>query len=61
MKQSNEEIEQVKFLEGKAKELRKTILTMIHAAQSGHPGGSLSAADIMATLYFEAACIHSLK
>ena len=53
MKHTNKENEQVKFLEGKAKELRKTILTMIHAAQSGHPGGSLSAADIMATLYFE--------
>lgn len=36
-----------------AKEVRKTILTMIHEAQSGHPGGSLSAADIMAVLYFE--------
>jgi transketolase len=35
-----------------AKELRKTALTMIHAAKSGHPGGSLSAADIMTALYF---------
>ena len=35
-----------------AVEVRKTILTMIHAAQSGHPGGSLSAADIMTALYF---------
>ena len=42
--------ELVASLEGKAKELRKTALTMIHAAQSGHPGGSLSAADIMAVL-----------
>ena len=50
MKQTDD---QVVFLEHKAKELRKTILTMIHTAQSGHPGGSLSAADIMATLYFE--------
>jgi len=33
--------------------LRKTILTMIHEAKSGHPGGSLSAADIMTVLYFE--------
>ena len=39
-------------LEEKAVELRKTVLTMIYKAQSGHPGGSLSAADIMAALYF---------
>jgi len=43
----------VQKLENQAKELRKTILTMIHEAKSGHPGGSLSAADIMAVLYFE--------
>lgn len=36
----------------KAKELRKMVLTMIYKAQSGHPGGSLSSADIMAALYF---------
>lgn len=30
------------------------MLTMIYKAQSGHPGGSLSAADIMAALYFHA-------
>lgn len=34
--------------------MRKTILTMIYKAQSGHPGGSLSAADIMTALYFHA-------
>ena len=39
-------------LEAKAKELRKNLLTMIHKANSGHPGGSLSAADIMTVLYF---------
>ena len=32
--------------------LRKTALTMIYEAQSGHPGGSLSASDIIAALYF---------
>jgi transketolase len=41
------------FLKQKAIELRTTALTMIHAAQSGHPGGSLSAADIVAALYFD--------
>lgn len=40
-------------LKQQAKELRKTILTMIYTAQSGHPGGSLSAAEIMTALYFD--------
>ena len=40
-------------LEKVAGEIRKTILEEVHAAGSGHPGGSLSAADIMTALYFE--------
>lgn len=40
-------------LEAQAKEVRKNILSMIHTAQSGHPGGSLSAADMMTALYFD--------
>ena len=36
-----------------AKEVRKDILRAIHAAGLGHPGGSLSAADIFTYLYFE--------
>lgn len=39
-------------LEDKAIELRQKILTMIHQAGSGHPGGSLSAADMITALYF---------
>ena len=39
-------------LKEKAKLLRKTAVTMIYEAQSGHPGGSLSMADIVACLYF---------
>ena len=35
-----------------AKKLRRHIITMTAAAGSGHPGGSLSAADIIAALYF---------
>lgn len=46
----------IKDLEFKAKEIRKSIIRMTGAAGSGHPGGSLSAADIVATLYF-----HQLK
>lgn len=36
----------------KAKEVRKQIITEVHSANSGHPGGSLSIADIMTVLYF---------
>ena len=35
-----------------ANSLRHDIIAMLHAAGTGHPGGSLSSADIMATLYF---------
>lgn len=35
-----------------AKKLRRHVITMIAAAGSGHPGGSLSAADIITALYF---------
>ena len=36
-----------------ANEVRRGIVTGVHAAKSGHPGGSLGAADIMTYLYFE--------
>ena len=36
-----------------ANEVRKGIITGVHAAKAGHPGGSLSAADIFTYLYFE--------
>lgn len=36
-----------------ANEVRKGIVTAIHSAKAGHPGGSLSAADIFTYLYFE--------
>ncbi len=36
----------------KARRIRIDALKAIHAAKSGHPGGSLSSADILATLYF---------
>lgn len=39
-------------LKQKAKELRKEIITMIYNAQSGHPGGSLSAIDGLVGLYY---------
>ena len=36
-----------------ANEVRKGIITSVHSAKAGHPGGSLSAADIFTYLYFE--------
>ena len=42
----------VSFLKEKAKEIRKSIVSMITEAKSGHPGGSLSATDILTALYF---------
>lgn len=40
-------------LEKTANEIRKSIVTSVHSAKAGHPGGSLSAADIFTYLYFE--------
>ena len=42
----------ISFLKEKAKEIRKSIVSMITEAKSGHPGGSLSATDILTALYF---------
>ena len=36
-----------------ANEVRKDIVTAVHAAKAGHPGGSLSAADLFTYLYFQ--------
>ena len=36
-----------------ANEVRKDIVTALHSAKAGHPGGSLSAADVFTYLYFE--------
>ena len=40
-------------LQKTANEIRKGIVSGVHAAKAGHPGGSLSAADIFTYLYFE--------
>ncbi|HIU74249.1 MAG TPA: transketolase [Candidatus Pelethocola excrementipullorum] len=40
-------------LQKTANEVRKGIVTAVHGAKAGHPGGSLSAADIYTYLYFE--------
>ena len=40
-------------LQKTANEVRKGIVSAVHAAKAGHPGGSLSAADVFTYLYFE--------
>ncbi len=42
----------INFLEEKANVLRQDVIEMLHTAKSGHPGGALSSADIMAVLFF---------
>ncbi len=42
----------VEELKSIAKDLRKKVITMVYEAQSGHPGGSLSAADFVTAAYF---------
>jgi transketolase len=44
--------ELIRSLTNLARDLRIQVIEMIYCAQSGHPGGSLSAADIVAALYF---------
>ncbi|MGL6063785.1 MAG: transketolase [Fusobacteriaceae bacterium] len=42
----------IKMLKTNANEIRKSIIKMVSSAKSGHPGGSLSVADILSVLYF---------
>ena len=44
----------VQELQAIAKKTRRDIIEMITAAKSGHPGGSLSAVEILVTLFFDA-------
>ena len=46
MKKNKEELIQI------SKQIRKDIVEMLTESASGHPGGSLSAADIVTTLFF---------
>lgn len=43
----------IRLLEEKAGEIRKLVITSVSRAGSGHPGGALSCADLLAALYFE--------
>lgn len=42
----------MRTLAARARNIRRASLRMVHAARLGHPGGDLSAADILATLFF---------
>lgn len=46
-------MEKVERLQEKAKQIRRDIIEMLGHAKSGHPGGSLDLAEIMAVLYFD--------
>lgn len=45
--------QEIEFLQEKAKKIRRGIIEAVYSNQSGHPGGSLSIADILAVLYFK--------
>ena len=45
-------IENVEELRKIAKKIRISIIEQVYRAKSGHPGGSLSSADILTVLYF---------
>ena len=47
------ELEKLSKLKKTAAKIRLGIIESVHAAKSGHPGGSLSIADIITYLYFE--------
>ncbi|MCX7796591.1 MAG: transketolase [bacterium] len=46
-------MEDIRYLENKAREIRRTIVEMIYKARSGHIGGSLSSVDILVALYYK--------
>ena len=52
---------EIKELELHANHIRKNILTEVYSANSGHPGGSLSGADILTEIYFEQMDINKKK
>lgn len=53
--------EKIKFLEGKANEIRQDIIAMLLEAKSGHSAGPLGMADIFTVLYFTDAVKHDPK
>ena len=54
-------ITSIDALEKIANDIRKDIIEEVYLAQSGHPGGSLSCADILTVLYFNQMNINPQK
>lgn len=54
-------ITDIEELKKKAQEVRKGIIEAVYGAHSGHPGGSLSCADILTVLYFNQMQIDPMK
>ena len=50
--------QKIAYLQEKADKMRCDVIEMLAESKSGHPGGSLSAADIVATLYFHEMKLH---
>nr|WP_243108408.1 transketolase [Maliibacterium massiliense] len=46
-------MDRIAYLQGMARQLRRDVIECVHHVRSGHIGGSLSAADIVAALYFD--------
>lgn len=51
----------IEQLEQTASQVRRDILRMVHACQSGHPGGSLGCADLVTALYFDVMKLNETK
>lgn len=47
------DVNKIKQLEIMSLKIRRSIIDSVHSAKAGHPGGSMSAADLLAYLYFE--------
>lgn len=47
----------INYLNNKARQIRRDLLTTIYKARAGHPGGSLSAADLLVALYYQVMAI----
>jgi len=43
----------IEELKNIASQIRRDIVRLVHAVQSGHPGGSLGCADLLTALYFD--------
>ncbi len=52
---------EIKELESVSSQVRRDIVRMVHACQSGHPGGSLGCTDLLVGLYFQQMKINNRK